>query len=68
MSEKTLISIFPLNVVLFPYSKLPLYIFEERYKIMISECLNDKNLFGINFFTQNKIHKTGCTASVDEVV
>ncbi|MEW6510231.1 MAG: LON peptidase substrate-binding domain-containing protein [Bacteroidota bacterium] len=31
--------IFPLNVVLFPTSSLPLHIFEERYQTLINECL-----------------------------
>src|SRR6187200_1459592 len=68
MNDKALINLFPLSVVLFPYSKLPLYIFEERYKLMINECLDNKAEFGINFFSQNKIHNIGCTASVEEVV
>lgn len=68
MSDVTEIALFPLNVVLFPYSKLPLYIFEERYKKMINDCLNNEKVFGINFFADKKIHLTGCTASVDEVI
>ena len=39
--------LFPLNVVLFPYAKLPLHIFEERYKIMIKNCLEDDSKFGV---------------------
>ncbi len=43
----TNISLFPLNVVLFPGMMLPLYIFEERYKIMIKECLAGDQMFGV---------------------
>jgi len=68
MALEEVIPLFPLSVVLFPYSKLPLYIFEERYKLMIKECMDDNAVFGINFFSENKIHNTGCTASVDEIV
>ena len=32
--------IFPLNTVLFPGYELPLRIFEQRYKTMLSDCLN----------------------------
>lgn len=39
--------LFPLNVVLFPYTKLSLHIFEERYKIMIKHCLEDDSKFGV---------------------
>ncbi|HMQ67710.1 MAG TPA: LON peptidase substrate-binding domain-containing protein [Ignavibacteria bacterium] len=62
------IPIFPLNVVLFPDSKLPLYIFEERYKNMVNNCLSGKSDFGINLFAGNILYPVGCTAQVDEVV
>lgn len=39
--------LFPLNTVLFPYAKLPLQIFEERYKEMLRDCLNADSRFGI---------------------
>lgn len=39
--------LFPLNVVLFPGMLLPLHIFEERYKVMIQECLASDRLFGV---------------------
>lgn len=68
MQEVTEIPLFPLNVVLFPYSKLPLYIFEERYKKMINECSNNESEFGINLFAEKKIYSTGCSASVDNIV
>jgi Lon protease-like protein len=29
--------LFPLNVVLFPGTELPLHIFEERYRLMIED-------------------------------
>ncbi len=37
--DELLIPLFPLEVVLFPGQRLPLHIFEERYKTMIGECL-----------------------------
>jgi Lon protease-like protein len=39
--------LFPLNSVLFPGAALPLHIFEERYKLMISRCLDDGSPFGV---------------------
>ena len=39
--------LFPLNTVLFPGVKLPLRIFEERYKLMIGECLEEEAPFGV---------------------
>lgn len=58
------IPLFPLNLVLFPNSKLPLHIFEERYKIMITKCMDSGEPFGINFMSNNNISAIGSTASV----
>ena len=44
---KQLLPLFPLDVVLFPGTPLPLHIFEPRYKELISECLEEKTRFGI---------------------
>ena len=35
------------NTTLFPQAVLPLYIFEERYKTMLDEVLEDQRLFAI---------------------
>ena len=43
----TNLPLFPLNVVLFPGNILPLHIFEERYRAMIHECLQEDSEFGI---------------------
>ncbi len=39
--------LFPLNVVLFPGTELPLHIFEPRYRQMIDECCERGRPFGI---------------------
>lgn len=41
------IALFPLNTVLFPGMRLPLNIFEERYKLMLKHCLEDGLTFGV---------------------
>jgi Lon protease-like protein len=41
------IPIFPLNAVLFPGGTLPLHIFEERYKQMVRECMENGRPFGV---------------------
>ena len=43
----TRLPLFPLNLVLFPGMDLPLHIFEDRYKGMIGECLNQNAPFGV---------------------
>ena len=41
------IPLFPLRTVLFPGHELPLNIFEERYKVMVSELLQSGGVFGV---------------------
>jgi Lon protease-like protein len=67
MSE-TVIPLFPLGLVLLPRMPLPLHIFEERYKLMIAECLAHQAAFGIVFFNGSDIQTTGCTASILKVL
>jgi len=60
--------LFPLQVVLFPNSALSLHIFEERYKVLINECLTEKKEFGIVFVNENKMSEVGCTATLKDVL
>jgi Lon protease-like protein len=62
------IPIFPLGLVLLPGMALPLHIFEERYKLMVSECTAEDKSFGIVLFDGKAIQTAGCTARVIEVV
>src|ERR1700736_1052095 len=39
--------LFPLNVVLFPHMALPLHVFEQRYRQMIGDCLEEGHSFGV---------------------
>jgi len=41
------VPLLPLSAVLFPHLLLPLYIFEERYKLMVNRCLADSAPFGV---------------------
>jgi Lon protease-like protein len=63
----TLLPLFPLDVVLFPGTALPLHIFEPRYKEMIGECLEDKGPFGVLRAVDKGIAEIGCTAEITEV-
>ena len=45
---KNMLPIFPIpEVVMFPEMNLPLHVFEEKYKQLISDCLNADKQFGI---------------------
>ncbi|HUN62914.1 MAG TPA: LON peptidase substrate-binding domain-containing protein [Candidatus Sulfotelmatobacter sp.] len=61
------ISLFPLNVVLFPGELLPLHIFEPRYRRMVRECLDEKIPFGMLLALPNGLAHVGCTAEILEV-
>jgi Lon protease-like protein len=63
-----LIPLFPLNVVVFPRTRLPLHIFEDRYKEMVGEAIRDSSEFGIVLAKDDGIVNAGCTVSVDKVL
>jgi Lon protease-like protein len=62
------LGVFPLEIVVFPGSYVPLYIFEERYKSLIKDSIENDLPFGINYTTGNQIHDWGCIVRVAEVV
>jgi uncharacterized protein len=70
------LSLFPLkNTVLFPGMPLNLYIFEERYKLMINECIEQEKPFGVLLIESGSEaygplatpHTIGCTANITQV-
>jgi Lon protease-like protein len=63
-----LIPLFPLHVVVFPRTNLPLHIFEERYKEMIGNAVRDHSEFGVVLARDEGIVNAGCTVLVEKVV
>lgn len=63
-----LLPLFPLELVLFPGVPLPLHIFEPRYKEMIAECLERKQLFGVVRASSEGVADIGCTAEIMSVI
>ena len=63
-----LLPLFPLEVVLFPGTALPLHIFEPRYKEMIGECLAQQRTFGVVRVVGQGLAEVGCTAEILTVV
>ena len=67
--------LFPLNSVLFPGMPLNLHIFEERYKLMMDECIQKRQPFGVVLIQDGreagdplvKPHEIGCTAQITQV-
>jgi Lon protease-like protein len=66
MSER--LPLFPLGIVALPSELVPLHIFEERYKTMIGECLENGSEFGIVWLTDDGVRKTGCACEVAQVL
>lgn len=63
-----LLPLFPLQLVLFPRTPLPLHIFEDRYREMIGECLTGGHEFGVVLAQGQGILRAGCTAGIERVI
>lgn len=62
-----LIPLFPLQVVVFPGTPLPLHVFEERYKEMVGNAIRDNSEFGIVLAHEEGIVNAGCTVVVEKL-
>ena len=62
------LGLFPLGIVLLPTEQLPLHIFEERYKELIGECLDDDGEFGLVYADDDGLRDVGTRARVIEVL
>jgi Lon protease-like protein len=65
---KRLIPLFPLQLVVFPRTRIPLHIFEERYKEMVGASIRDGSEFGIVLAKDDGIINAGCTVAVEKVL
>ena len=63
-----LLPLFPLQLVAFPGSAIPLHIFEERYKEMVGEAEARSSEFGIVLAKEEGIANAGCTVVVEQVL
>jgi len=69
MSETSdLLPLFPLDLVLFPGTELPLHIFEPRYRRMIGDAMEAQSEFGVVTSQGKSLSPIGCTAIVEKVV
>ena len=66
MSER--LPLFPLGIVALPSELVPLHVFEDRYKTMIGECLDNESEFGIVWATDEGLKPTGCACEVAQVL
>jgi Lon protease-like protein len=59
--------IFELPLVLLPGEKVPLHIFEDRYKRMVGRSIEADEPFGIVLRDDEGVRSIGCTARIDDV-
>ena len=58
--------LFPLpNVVLFPGTLLPLYIFEDRYRMMVQDALSENQTIGVVLIRKAESHMSKTSAVYD---
>jgi ATP-dependent Lon protease len=62
------IGLFPLELVLLPTERVPLHIFEPRYKELIGECLRSGREFGLVLEDEQGRREVGTRAAVVEVL
>jgi Lon protease-like protein len=62
------VGLFPLGIVLVPGERIPLHIFEERYKELIGECLESAAPFGFVYSDHDGVRAVGTLASVVRVL
>jgi hypothetical protein len=74
VGEQRELPLFPLQTVLFPGMSLPLHIFEERYKLMITRCVERSEPFGVVLIRTGEevgpgatIYEIGTTAHITQV-
>lgn len=66
MSE---LGLFPLPIVLVPTERIPLHIFEPRYRELIDECIEDGEEFGfVLAIGDGAVHEVGTRARVAQVI
>ena len=66
--------LFPLRTVLFPGVALPVHVFEERYRLMIGRCIDERAPFGVTLIRSGEEvggpadpFDIGCTARIARV-
>ena len=62
------LGLFPLGTVLLPTERLPLHVFEDRYKELVEECLEQGAEFGLVYADSDGIRDVGTRARVAEVL
>lgn len=70
MADRTVrdFPLFPLGLVALPHELVPLHIFEERYRVMFDELLENEGEFGIVWSTDEGLRHIGCACEIEQVL
>jgi Lon protease-like protein len=60
--------LFPLSLVALPGEEIRLHIFEQRYREMVSECLEHEREFGIIWLADDELKDVGCACEIARVI
>lgn len=62
------LGLFPLALVLLPTERIPLHVFEPRYKELVGECLHSDGEFGLVLAREAGLAEVGTRAAVTRVL
>ncbi len=62
------IGLFPLELVLLPQERVPLHIFEDRYRELIGDCLAEGRDFGLILENEDGLREVGTRTAVVELI
>lgn len=67
-SNQLTLPAFPLKTILLPGEASKLHIFEERYKELVKDCIDNNASFAIPFFENGKMSEYGCEVKIKNVL
>lgn len=67
-SNQLTLPAFPLKTILLPGEVSKLHIFEERYKELVTDCINNNASFAVPFFENGKMSPYGCEVKIKNVI
>jgi Lon protease-like protein len=65
--------LFPLGIVALPGERVPLHVFEQRYRTMVERCLraepgSREREFGIVWLSEEELKPVGCACEIERVL
>jgi Lon protease-like protein len=60
--------LFLLGIVALPGETVPLHVFEDRYRMMIEECMLNEREFGIVWSSDGELKPVGCACRIGDTV